>query len=270
MNKRELSHALASGKRVYGTCVTSPNPIWVSRLKTTGIDFVFIDTEHIPLDRSQVSFMCQAYEAAGIAPIVRIQSPNPFEACATIDAGAAGIVFPYVETVDEVKKLRGAVKYHPLKGQKLQDLLDGRTELSRVETEYFRKRNEHNMAVLNIESGKAVANLDQLLEVSDIDAVFIGPNDLSISLGCPEDYDNPVFLDAVRFIIDRCVTHHIPVGNHFSWGIERQIEWGRLGMNILLWNVDVIRFSQALAEDLARIKQQFGDDHSSDAPQQDI
>ena len=270
MNKRELSRALASRKRVYGTCVTSPNPIWVTRIKKTGIDFVFIDTEHIPLDRSQISFMCQAYEGAGIAPIVRLQSPNPFDACATLDAGAAGIVFPYVETVEEAKSLRGAVKYRPLKGQKLQDVLDGRTELSDVESGFFRKRNEHNMAVLNIESAKALDNLDQLLDVPDIDAVFIGPNDLSINLGCPEDYDNPVFLDAVRFIIDRCRKHHISVGNHFSYGIEKQIEWGKSGMNIFLWNVDVIRFSQALDEDFARIKQQFGDDHTADALQQNI
>jgi 2-keto-3-deoxy-L-rhamnonate aldolase RhmA len=82
MNKKQLSGALASGRRVYGTCVTSPNPIWVTGLKKIGIDFIFADTEHIPLDVTQVHSSARQHEALGIAPIVRIQSPNPFDACA--------------------------------------------------------------------------------------------------------------------------------------------------------------------------------------------
>ena len=265
MNQSELYLALKNMQRVYGTLISSPNPKWVPEIKKTGIDFVFIDTEHIPLDRVQVSFMCHAYKGAGMTPIVRIPSPNAYDACVALDGGASGVVFPYVETPEQAKQLRGAVKYRPLKGQKLQDFLDGKIELSGDELSYLKKYNKDNMMILNIESKKAVDNLDSILEVPDIDCIFIGPHDLSINLGCPEDYDNPIFNEAVLHIIDTCIKYNVSVANHFSFGIEKQIEWGRHGMNVILWNADIIRFSQIIQEDLRYIKGQFGEAYNAGA-----
>ena len=88
MTGAALRAALRSGERVYGTCVVSPSPLWPKMIAGTGVDFVFIDTEHIPLDRSQVSWMCQAYSALGVPPIVRIPSCDASLACMAIDGGA--------------------------------------------------------------------------------------------------------------------------------------------------------------------------------------
>jgi 4-hydroxy-2-oxoheptanedioate aldolase len=67
-----------------------------------GLDFVFIDTEHVPIDRPGLAWMCRAYDALGLAPIVRIPAPDPYLACQVLDAGATGVVAPYLETVIEI------------------------------------------------------------------------------------------------------------------------------------------------------------------------
>lgn len=254
MNQYELKKAFLSGEHVYGTMVTSTSPRWVEYIVRTGIDFVFIDTEHMPMDRSIVSWMCQAYKANNIAPIVRISSPNPYDASIALDSGAVGIVAPYLETTKEVNDMRGVVKYRPLKGKRLHAVLEGEERLSVNEEKYLKEYNDGHLLILNIESRYAVDNLDELLKMPDVDAVFIGPHDLSINLGIPEQYDNHEFEKYVERVIRKCRAHSIGVGNHFSGDIEKQIQWAKMGMNIIIWNVDVIRFTQIISNDIAYIK----------------
>jgi hypothetical protein len=114
-----FAERLRCADRLYGTLIVSPSPHWVPVVASLGLDFVFIDTEHIPLDREKLAWMCQAYHAVGLPPIVRITSPDPYEACVALDGGAVGIVAPYVETPEQVRELVGAVKKRPLKGRTL-------------------------------------------------------------------------------------------------------------------------------------------------------
>jgi 4-hydroxy-2-oxoheptanedioate aldolase len=76
----------------------------VNHAKSTGLDFVFIDTEHIPIDRVTLSWMCQAYRLADLAPMVRIPEPDAYQACMALDGGASGIVAPYVETAEQARR----------------------------------------------------------------------------------------------------------------------------------------------------------------------
>ncbi len=259
MDQYELKQAFINGKRVYGTLIASPSPKWVAEISKTGVDFVFIDTEHMPLDRSTMSWMCQAYGAKGIAPVVRISSPNPYEATAALDAGAAGVVSPYLETIEEVNALRGAVKYRPLKGKRLQEVLAGRENLSEKESAYLKQYNDGHLLILNIESRFAVDHLDQLLDMPDVDAVFIGPHDLSINLGIPEEYDSPLFEEYVEKIIASCRSRGIGIGNHLSTTKEKQLQWAQKGMNIIIWSGDILRFIQAMSSDVNEMKERLGD-----------
>src|SRR5439155_9637741 len=92
--------------------------LWPALAKQTGIDFVFVDTEHVPLDRQTLSYLCQTYQALGLPPVVRIPCNDPFEACKALDASAGGIIGPYLETADQVRDLVGAVKGRPLEGSR--------------------------------------------------------------------------------------------------------------------------------------------------------
>src|SRR5437764_2135485 len=107
MTPHALRSALHAGQRVYGTLIVADSPRWPAQVAQIGLDFVFIDTEHIALDRKELSWMCQVYAGLGLPPLVRIPSPDPYAATMALDAGAAGIVAPYVETVREVQALRG-------------------------------------------------------------------------------------------------------------------------------------------------------------------
>src|SRR3954468_255821 len=123
MNGREIIRSLREGRRVFASAIVASSPLWPALAKQTGIDFVFVDTEHIPLDRQTLSYLSQTYQALGLPPVVRIPCNDPFEACKVLDAGAGGVIGPYVETADQVRALVGAVKWRPLKGRRLQEAL---------------------------------------------------------------------------------------------------------------------------------------------------
>jgi 4-hydroxy-2-oxoheptanedioate aldolase len=187
MNSNQLRQHLRAGETVFGTLIVSPSPRWPDAVRSCGLDFVFIDTEHIALDRAQLSWMCQTYAALGMPPIVRISSPDPYAATMALDGGAAGVVAPYVEAPEQVQALRGAVKLQPIKGRKLEQMLGGAPVEAELDA-YIRDGAENRLLIVNIESGPAIEALDKILAVPGLDAVLIGPHGLSCNLGVLERY----------------------------------------------------------------------------------
>jgi 2-keto-3-deoxy-L-rhamnonate aldolase RhmA len=267
MNVPEIRATLAAGGRVYGTLVVSPSPHWPAHLAGAGLDFVFIDTEHIALGRETVSWMCRAYAAAGIAPIVRVPSPDPFAASGMLDGGAAGIVAPYIETVAQVQAMRGAVKLAPLKGERLERILSGAERPEPQLAEYLAARARERLLLVNIESLPAIRNLDAILAVPDLDGIVVGPHDLSCSLGAPEDYTSKAFSAALRTILEKTRRRGLIAGIHFmSCGpTELAVEWLRWGCNLLIQHADVVYAARGLAGELAAIRKAFGEKPAGEA-----
>ncbi len=216
-----------------------------------------------PLNEWKLQLLCQLYAAQGIAPIVRIPSPDPYRTCQVIDAGAEGVLVPYIEETQQVKDMVGALKYRPLKGQRLQEALENPSSLEPELKNYLANYNQGNVCLLNIESVPAFEKLDELLSVSGVDAVFIGPHDLSVSLGIPEMYDHPKFEKVVQFIIHKCREKNVAVGIHFSESPDRQIKWMKEGINFIIHSSDIAIFSQQLSRDIKFIKKAKGDSSSS-------
>ena len=259
MNGSELSAALHCGQRVYGTCIVSTSPRWPSMIAGLGLDFVFLDTEHMPLQRAELAWMCQAYAALNLAPIVRIPRPDPYLACMALDGGAAGIIAPYVESPGQVRELRGAVKYRPLKGRRLHRFLEGKEELEPELAEYLAKCNAGRVMIVNIESVPALEALDDILAVPDVDALLVGPHDLSLNLGIPEHYGYPKFNEAMTVIIGKARAKNVGVGSHFSFGIEQEIGWAKEGANLILHSSDLVVCRDGLTADLKRFHDELGD-----------
>jgi len=259
MTGEEFKNALHNGDRVYGTCITSPSPQFPRMVKHAGADFVFIDTEHIPLDTSQVAWMCQTYGALGLPPVVRIPSCDPALATRTIDNGAKGIVAPYIETTGDALALRGAVKYRPVKGQQLERVIFTGEYLDDPTRSYIKNYNKHNSCIINIESKAALDNIDSLAEVKDLDAFLIGPHDLSISLNCPEDYMHEDFVDAIQRIADAGRGAGIGVGIHYFAELDHMKQWADMGVNMFIRSSDSILFKNALQQDLNTLRTQLGD-----------
>lgn len=255
MNTADFQKALHGGKRLYGSCVTSPSPVLPAFLKETAVDFVFLDTEHMPLDREKLSFLCRLYKAEGILPLVRILSPDPYLASRAIDAGAAGIIAPYIETAEQVKALRGAVKLRPLKGEKMQRILDG--EAMTQEMRDYTADYSNYLLIINIESAAAVRNLDEMLAVPQVDALLIGPHDLSCNLDIPEQYHDPRFLDAVQAIVSKARAKQVGAGMHYAWSVEDEIRFARMGVNLLIHSNDALLFAESMQSYIQAVEEAF-------------
>jgi len=258
MNGRELRGRLHGGQPLFGTLIVSPSPRWPAMVAGCGLDFVFIDTEHIALDRAQLSWMCQTYSALGLPPLVRIPSPDPYQACMVLDGGAAGVIAPYVESLAEAQALRGAVKLRPLKGAKLAAALAAPESMEPGLQQLWQKRKAENLFIINVESQPALDRLDELLAVPDLDGVLIGPHDLSCSLGLPEAYDHPRFLAACGTIFRKARQAGVGAGVHFWGKVEQQKRWFDLGANMLIHSADITLFEKHLKLELAEIKQAAG------------
>ena len=255
MTGQQLKTMLENGRRIYGTAIVCPSPHWPAAIKNCGLDFVFLDAEHTAWQRQNLAEICAHYAAAGLPPVVRIPTPDPGEARKILAGGACGILAPYVESVDQVRQLIGAVKFRPIKGKKLQEMLGGREKFSPQLLEYLHRRNAGNLLLINVESVPACENLESLLACPGLDGVIIGPHDLSCSLEIPEQYEDPVFKQLVTTIIQKTRRQNLAVGIHFSETPQVQIDWARLGADIVLHSSDISLFSQALRNDLAEIRE---------------
>ena len=264
MTPSDLRVSLRLGNNVFGTLIVSPSPKWPEVVATCNLDFVFIDTEHVALDRAQLSWMCRTYSALGIPPLVRIPSPDPHAATMVLDGGAAGVIAPYVESAEQVNALRGAVKMRPIKGKKQDEMLSGK-EVEPALEQYLRDAASKRILIVNIESTPAIDALDDILDVPDLDGVLIGPHDLSCSLGVPEQYDHPVFLQACETIFSKARNAGIGAGIHFWGNTDQQTRLLKLGANMLIHSADISLFQKHLQLELNAIRAVTGS-FSQDTP----
>ncbi len=252
-----MAQALRAGRTVFGTLIVSPSPRWPEAVRGCGLDFVFIDTEHIAIDRAELSWMCQAYAALGLTPLVRIPSPDPYTATMVLDGGAAGVVAPYIESVEQVRALRGAVKLRPIKGRKLEGLLDGAPAEPDLDR-YIKNGARNRLLIVNIESVPAIDALDDILAVPDLDGVLIGPHDLSCNLGIPEQFDHPDFLKTCETIFQKARAGNVGAGIHFWGTVEQHARFLELGANLLIHSADISLFQRHLRLELAELKKTAG------------
>ena len=255
---RELREALRLGKRVYGISLEGYGqarwPRFFADLNI--IDYVFIDSEHSPNNRETIAWVAQGYAANGIAPLLRIPEISASEATMGLDAGAHGIIVPYVETVAHVKSMVGAVKYRPLKGEALEKALNTGEFPSEHTKTYLPDYNYNAFLVIMIESPTGIKNLPEMLGFGGIDAILIGPHDLSISLGIPEQYDDPLFIAAVDQIIAICQQHHTAVGMHLNFGTtEHVISWVQRGFNFVLIRGDTLYVARGAQHELSTVQE---------------
>ncbi len=156
-----------------------------------------------------------------------------------------------------MQALRGAVKLRPIKGRRLQEILQGHFIESELDA-YVRIGADGRLLIVNIESGPAIEALDKILAVPGLDAVLIGPHDLSCNLGVPERYDHPDFLSACETIFRKARAASVGAGIHFWGEIEQQARFLRLGANLLIHSGDILLFQKHLSAELKAVKQADG------------
>jgi 4-hydroxy-2-oxoheptanedioate aldolase len=215
MNGAELKATLKSGGRVFGTMISiARNPKWIPVLDGVGLDYVVIDTEHNYRSRGELGDFLIMMNTSGVVPIVRIPIPDSHYVTMAMDAGAQGVLAPYCETVEQVREVVAAAKWRPLKGEAVDRLMGKGEHISDATRAYLEDRNKNSIAIIGIESEAAVNNLEAMLQVPGIDGIFVGPNDMSISLGIPDQYDQEIYQSTVKKVIDMSEAHGIATQVH--------------------------------------------------------
>ena len=254
MTGAEIKATLKSGGRVFGTMISiARNPKWIPILDSVGLDYVVIDTEHNYRSRGELGDFLMMMNTSGVVPIVRIPIPDAHYVTMAMDAGAQGVLAPYCETVDQVKEVVAAAKWRPLKGEAVDRVVATGEHVSDATRAYLENRNKNSIAIIGIESVAAVENLEKMLQVPGIDGIFVGPNDMSISLGIPDQYDQKIYQDMVKKVIDMSEAHGIATLVHQQTP-DLSTYWISQGARFILHGTDRRALTEGFKSDFGALR----------------
>ena len=200
---------LLSGKTMIGTIVTQPSPAIAEILAEAGFDWLWIDAEHSPMEMGDVQGILQAVEDR-CACIVRVPTSNEVYIKKALDIGAPGIIAPHVDSVEIAEQVVHWVKYPPIGDRSIGVARAHRYGLDVAG--YMNTANEQIAVIVQIEHVKGVQDIEKILDVAGVDAVLIGPYDLSGSLGKPGQIDDPEVLDQINRVREACLKRKKPIG----------------------------------------------------------
>src|SRR5579884_3262206 len=233
MRINTVKKALAEGKVQLGTGFGQFRSEDVARiLVAAGFQWAFVDTEHGGFGIETVQDICRVANMVGFCPVVRVADLQYPLVARALDAGAQGIMFPRVESPELLERAVSWTKFPPVgvRGFGLTPLFVDFEKVTIAEMiEHF---NANLMVVLQIETLRAVEARDELLSVPGIDAVMVGPVDLSISLGVPGDFQHPKMVEAMEKIRDSCIAHGVVPGTQ-TRSLPLAKFWRERGMRFL-------------------------------------
>lgn len=233
MKINTVKKALAEGQVQLGAGFGTFRTPDVARIYAdAGLHWAFIDTEHGSFDLETVQDICRVANLVGLSPIVRVAEMQYSLVARALDAGAQGIIFPRVESAELLAKAISWTKFPPIgvRGYGLTPLQIGHEKATIPQV--IEHLNANTMVVLQIETQYAVDIRDELLSVPGIDAVMVGPADLSVSLGVGGEFLHPTIVDAMEKIRDSCIAHKIAPGTQ-TRGVPQAKFWRDRGMLFL-------------------------------------
>ena len=198
MQTNNTKAKLKSGQTVYGCFVRYPSASLVEVLGYQPWDFIVFDGEHGTIDPQDCENMVRAAELRGVTPIIRVTTNQPPIILRYMDSGAQGLHVPWVNTAAEAEAVVRAVKYEPRGNRGLAFIRAADYGQTVPLGEYVQKANAETLVTIHIETITAVENLAEIVKIDGIDVIFIGPNDLSQSLGVPGQPQHPTVLAAIE------------------------------------------------------------------------
>jgi len=221
MRVNQVKQALAEGKLQLGTGFGQFRSQDVVRiLAQAGFHWAFIDTEHGGFDLETVQDLCRIAVLVGLCPVVRVGDMQYSLVARALDCGAQGILFPRVESPEMLEKAVSWTRFPPA-GVRGFGLVPLHVDNEKVSIpEIIAHVNSNVLVAFQIETQRGVDARDELVSVPGVDAVFIGPADLSIALGVGGDFLHAKMVDAIDKIHETCVKHKVASGSH-SRGIQQ-------------------------------------------------
>lgn len=255
-----LRARLLAGEPLIGSWINSGSPIVAELMAATGFDFLCVDVEHSAVDLPQTQQLFQAVKSGNPAceTMVRLHGIDYAFVKRYLDAGARGVVAPLVRTREEAELIVEAVKYPP-QGNRGVGFCRANQYGLNLQAE-FDRANDSNLIVAQIEHIDAVRNIDQILSVPGIDAVFIGPYDLTASMGITAQFEHPQYLEARKEILAACKRHKVAPGIHVVATDPQQVlDRVNEGYRLIAYSLDITMLLSASTEGLAAIRKGLGD-----------
>ncbi|MDR9469393.1 4-hydroxy-2-oxoheptanedioate aldolase [Marinospirillum sp.] len=195
--KNRFKQGLATGKPQYGLWLGLPDNSAAEIAAVAGFDWLLIDGEHAPFDLRTILAHLQAIAPYDVAPIVRCVEGDTALIKQLLDIGVQTLLVPMVETAEQAEHLVKAVRYPPQGIRGLGTSLARAARWGQVPG-YLKKANDEICLIVQVETASALENLDAILQVEGVDGVFIGPSDLSASMGYIGDAGNPAVVTAIN------------------------------------------------------------------------
>jgi 2-dehydro-3-deoxyglucarate aldolase/4-hydroxy-2-oxoheptanedioate aldolase len=233
MRINHVRKALKQGQVQYGCGFSQLRSPEVPRvLAAAGFHWTFIDSEHGPFDHETIQDLARSSVIAGLCPVVRVADLQYNLVARALDCGGQGVVFPRVESPELLEKAVSWCRFPPI-GIRGFGLIPLQVDFEAATIPQIAEHmNEHTLVVLQIETQKAVDARDELLSVPGVDAVMVGPVDLSISLGVAGDFMHAKMVDAMQKILDSCVKHGVAPGTQ-TRNVQLARFWKERGMLFL-------------------------------------
>jgi 2-dehydro-3-deoxyglucarate aldolase len=253
-----INNALAKRNFLLCSWINSGSPIIAEIMSQCGFDFLVVDAEHSAVDIPQAQALFQAIKAGNpnCLPMVRLTGNTYSETKRYLDAGAMGIIAPLINTKEEAQELVRSVKYPP-KGER--GVGYGRSHGYGFDFDnYMQTANEDIFVCIQIEHIKAIENLDEILNVEGIDAIFIGPYDLSASMGITAQFDHPDYIQAINNIMAKCSQYNILAGIHVVQPNTSEVfQKVKTGFQMIAYSLDITIIGTSFRNGLLEINNLF-------------
>jgi 2-keto-3-deoxy-L-rhamnonate aldolase RhmA len=256
MRQNTAKRALQAGQSVYGTsleyCLDPELPLL---LKKAGLDLFFIDTEHQPADYHQIRALCRTASSFGITPLVRVTQNEPALITRALDCGAMGVIVPRVHSPEEAHRAVSVMRFTP-EGNRGFGMHSIMTDFEwKHPNDMMAEANRETLAVCQVESQAALDSVEDIAATPGLDVLFIGPYDLSISMGIAEQFQSTAFLSAVDRVVAACSARNIASGIQ-TGDISLLKEARRRGVRFLLYSGDYAVLYNAYCTTIALIREE--------------
>lgn len=197
MKKISLKDRLKNKETVTGSWSVIPSAALVEAIGYSGLDFIVIDSEHGPVNFESAENLIRAAQISGMPAIFRVPCNDPSSTLRALDLGAGGIQIPHVTSEAQARLAVRSVKYHP-QGQRGFSPFTRAARYGLDALGHAQRSNAQTLVVLNIEGVEGIKNLKKIVKVPDLDVIFIGPYDLSQSLGKPGQVEDKEIIASIR------------------------------------------------------------------------
>ena len=254
IHDNQAKSKLAAGQLLMGTMLADiRQPSIMQILVNAGFDFVIIDNEHGPFGIESIADLSRMARVLGLTPIVRVpELAYPYVA-QSLDAGAQGIMLPRVTHPDQVHQILEIMKYPPV-GKRGAAMSRGQTDFrSGPLAENLAHANTNSMLMVQIETAESVQHLDEIVAIDGVDVLFIGPTDLSISLGVPGQPEAPQVTDAIERVIESCKANGVATAIQAN-DLAYAQRWVERGMEIISYASEIGLLTAAASAGIQTIR----------------